>query len=1658
MKKIVQIIIIILFSFSNIYATNISENIEEDFDYIERMDEQGEKLAEEEINETYSVSTYDNTLDDLIKSLKVQKQESMYNIDLNAPFSKETSGTNENINIETGNLVVEKELLSVTGRNGMDLNLKLIYTIRDAKVYQEEIEKLEDGSLKNAIQEKSKENKAREIFGVGWRLDIPYLEKVDDTMYITLPDRQTYIADSSTVSGMKDYALNDWTFSEFLDEYVGDNCSKYVLTYKNGERYFFKDSGELLEKSNRYGDKIKFVWTVDADGLLVLTKIQDSISRIINIEYHLDNIIIRGEKVNICIKKKQEDEADNKYLLSEIYDNAKRVTKYKYQVKNIKFDLVGKEEKVNKNVLLHSIVYNNDLKTNYSYLLSNKNTTSLGSTEYYRIVRRYEKFDNNIYNYKSYEYTKQPDGYPIYKSKNINKNYSYSTTVTDQKGIKTTYYFNYLHLPTSIVETFEQEKLTEKLIKYEANKMLPIKTILKQYNSVGNFNQSIDEYKYDSFGNILSEQHTGKAMIEYTYDTLYSLLINTKYERDSNTIIEHKNILSSDKKSIVKSILLENGKEFITVDYELDEFGNVVEEKTPIDSKKNRIVKYIFDDNKLNILEKINKGVTDVDGIKEDIVEKYSYDYWGNVTQVTNARGYAKNYKFDSINRLIETTNEDKTRNETHYDDKENVITHINEEGTSIKYYYSPTGKLEKIDIKEHTYLRQKYDIFGNLILKEDAEGNIEEYTYDIQDRTVRIVNKDKNGKLLRDVSILYDEAYEESNEKYLKVTIINQDRKAEYLYDNVGKLVKQTNGKNIQRNFYDNDGNIIKQMMDDEVTEYKYDAQGNVTQIINVDGTITKSVYNKVSQKIFDINELNIITKYDYDEIGRIIKKEEPSTGISYSTYKYLYDGEGNLIEEILPKGNNIKYFYNSRNQLIKTIQDDYITELQYTKLGSIEEVNSNGNIQRYKYNILGQAVEETDTYGNVIKNTYDKMGNLIKTVDKNGVITTNKYDGLNRLIYTENDKDGVGTKIKYNLQGDIIEKMKGNEWIEYKFDKIGNKTKELYSGGIEKKYDYNLKNQLISLNIKHGGSVIYNEEYEYTSRGQVCKLKNGKTIIITKYDDLGRVIEEENNQLDQKSIYNYYPNDKVKQLIYISNNKIRAFYLYEYDENGNVTMKNANGVDEQYMYDNLDRISIVKDDEKLTEYQYDKRGNISSKVESYEGIIKETKYWYDIGNRLTGVQVNSNGNIDLSEYLYDKQGNLIKKSVFEEGLCKTTNYMYNGSNQMNQVILPTQEIVEYKYGIDGFRTSKKIIDVKEILYLYENGNIILEKERNGQEEYLVTNVYQNGIKTRQNDITVLNYIHDAYGNVTKVADVNGVEKEYRYDVFGNEEVSEECNPLINMWKSEIENISNPYRYSSYYYDEETGLYYLKARYYDPQIERFIQEDVFWRGYLRNSESAFVSRQIDNLYVYCLENPIIYSDESGTFIWPGQIHDAVKSYIVTGSPYNTKSLKKYILKSKGDYSELLGRNMLVEVKIKYTDEAAKIINKRYGRADLVDINTGELWDIKPENVNINEAKRQLDGYIMEGNSYEDNFAFIKKKPIPKIGIEIPGGEFEYKVNDLENYKVEYRYREHGILTYRYEYQQPSKEDYTKAIIKTGIVTLLFFVTSGASAVPAYGL
>ena len=273
------------------------------------------------------------------------------------------------------------------------------------------------------------------------------------------------------------------------------------------------------------------------------------------------------------------------------------------------------------------------------------------------------------------------------------------------------------------------------------------------------------------------------------------------------------------------------------------------------------------------------------------------------------------------------------------------------------------------------------------------------------------------------------------------------------------------------------------------------------------------------------------------------------------------------------------------------------------------------------------------------------------------------------------------------------------------------------------------------------------------------------------------------------------------------------------------------------QYDYDTLGR--LVREDNKSFNksyfYTYDNNGNI---------LAKESCAF------ITGAHTVGTGDVTSYTYSKDKMIKFGTQSCVYDAVGNPTTYRGKTATWERGRKLASFDGTTFTYDALGRRLSKN-----DIKFWYDSNGRLL-KQSNGLEFFYDSNGLV-GLKYNGS-----NYVYrtDIQGNVIAILDSSGeVVVQYKYDAWGNQQVLDATGNAI----TDTTNIGilNPFRYRSYYFDNETGLYYLQTRYYDPEVGRFLNIDK-----LCNADSGAINGL--NLWAYCCNNPVMGYDPYGTWDW----------------------------------------------------------------------------------------------------------------------------------------------------------------------------------------------
>ena len=324
-------------------------------------------------------------------------------------------------------------------------------------------------------------------------------------------------------------------------------------------------------------------------------------------------------------------------------------------------------------------------------------------------------------------------------------------------------------------------------------------------------------------------------------------------------------------------------------------------------------------------------------------------------------------------------------------------------------------------------------------------------------------------------------------------------------------------------------------------------------------------------------------------------------------------------------------------------------------------------------------------------------------------------------------------------------------------------------------------------------------------------------------------------------ETAYTYDGDGNISSLETKAGENVLLSFAYQYDGNGNRTAKTgiqagaesggitsgitagSSALDISYSYDIRGQLLEERRNGAAVSYAYDKAGNRIQKTDAKGATL----YQFNRKNQLI-TEENPDGR---NEFTYDRQGGIVE----ERNPMGIRRFSYNSRHQQARVETENGSVQENRYDAENLR-YELLENGRKTGFVYHNGELLHEEGREGQGTSYHLGLGIDAFRRGQE----LSYYHrDEQLSTALVTSGQGeLLNSYQYDAFGAELES-------------VEQLSNRIRYTGQQYDGLTGQYYLRARYYNRVLGRFMQEDTYWGDGL-------------NLYAYCGNNPVMYYDPSG--------------------------------------------------------------------------------------------------------------------------------------------------------------------------------------------------
>lgn len=784
-------------------------------------------------------------------------------------------------------------------------------------------------------------------------------------------------------------------------------------------------------------------------------------------------------------------------------------------------------------------------------------------------------------------------------------------------------------------------------------------------------------------------------------------------------------------------------------------------------------------------------------------------------------------------------------------------ITTVTTQGRSLYFYYkSGTDLLSYVEDPINRKVRFYYNTDDELTSLKDAKNQTTSFSYG----TMAF----EKG-LMKEITLPEgNHVYNNYQQRKLTSTKYNNDTPTRveitphYQAGNTTSVVTQPiNGnQSITMTYTINDDNRITRFQDNLYTDFSY--------------TYADSNHPALVSSMTD-NKNNVTTNYQYTSNGMVrqvsvtaggqtITKSSTYTSMNdIDTYTdgngnethYFYDNNGNLTSVTNALGKTISITNNSRGYPTQiTDPMGKVVIINYNSYGNVNQINipSLNLSSSTNYDGVSRAQSMTDFAGHQTGFTYDHNDNVLTVTDALNHVTTYTYDANDNMTQITNAK-GYPTTMTYDANDYLSSVSFQGATKSYTYNRDGSLNTFTTPNGYTFNYTYNNTGGLTS-----DGYATYG----YNNKGQLTSVTKDNEAITYSYDVFGRV---SSTTYDGKTVsYTYDNNSNVKTIVYPGNKTVT------------------------YTYDALNRITAVKDwNNATTSYHYCDDGSFD--YYQYPNYVRTT-FSYDGAGRCNAISTkrnSGNGSI-ISEYSFtlDDLGNHIQE-VFTEPYSSypsmpsvNLNYTYNNANRLQtagdltfgydnngNTVLRTGRTYSYDTknnltGVTGDYTASYIYDgygsrrsatrngitKKYVLNTLGNSSVLMETDNSGNVQYYY--VYgPSGLISR---ISASNetryYVYDFRGSTVAMTDATSsanITHKYQYDDFGNILQSEEAD-------------TNPFRYVGKYgvMFEADALTFMRARYYDTEIGRFLSEDPIWNV---------------NLYQYADNNPIMNLDPNGDIV-----------------------------------------------------------------------------------------------------------------------------------------------------------------------------------------------
>ena len=791
---------------------------------------------------------------------------------------------------------------------------------------------------------------------------------------------------------------------------------------------------------------------------------------------------------------------------------------------------------------------------------------------------------------------------------------------------------------------------------------------------------------------------------------------------------------------------------------------------------------------------------------------RFQRDSNSNLLKITSPNGRYISFTYDASNRITQATDNSGRSVNYAYDTDGRLHTVEDAAGGTTTFTYDDDNEMLTIqDARGIVYLTNQYNSAGRVTQQTLANDGTYLFDWTLQNTGELFAAGGSTAPVYQGGSVMgfrnCSDCYEGYTPLMGQVDITDpRGYVRRIIFDTQGRVSTDTHalGQPEEQTYtYDYYAdNTLKTVINplQHQTKYTYDGNLNLVQLDQLAETSSPvtsyfsfdSTYNQLASVT---DPLGHTTSFSIDTNGNTVQISDPlshNTAVSYNpdgtpatvtdaqsnTVAFGYSG-GDLTSILDPQGNQTTRFTDAAGRLLSVTAPA-------------------GHRTKYQYNDLNQVTQITDPVGNGTSFAYDANGNLQTVTDALNHTTTYSYNNMDQ-VETRTDPLNRQESYLYDLNGNLssFTDRKG-QVTSYAYDGL-NRVTMVGFGANNNQYDstinyqYDAGNRMTQAVDSISGTITRS----YDGLNRLTGETTPQGSISYGYDNAGRRTSMQvagQTEVD----YSY---DNANRLTEIAQGSSTVNFTYD-SANRRSTLTLPNGIVAGYTYDqdsHLTAITYTLSSNSVGDlgYGYDVLGQRTTVSGSFAATgfpAAVSSATYDAANELTNW-----GGVSIS---YDANGNTVGDSVHT--------YSWDARNQLSTI--DSASTGAFGYDAFGRRFSKSILGASATTFFYDRANPI--QELSGTTP--IANLLVGGIDeyfTRTDSVGTVNFLTDALGSSLALTGSTGaIQSQYGYDPFGNTTASGAISANAFLYTGRENDGSN--------------LYFLRARYYNPAIGRFISED----------------------------------------------------------------------------------------------------------------------------------------------------------------------------------------------------------------------------------------